>query len=129
MTDMNDLDEKIRKALSRDDAAMIGHPNDGLRLDHQVIAVFKGGNLFMNAIAMIFTFVFFGLAIYCVVRFFHTDITKELLTWGFGFSTCALAVSMLKMWFWMEMQRIAVTREVKRVELLTARLLQELASK
>jgi hypothetical protein len=33
---------------------------------------------------------------------------------------------MLKMWFWMEMQRIAVTREVKRVELLTAKLLERM---
>ena len=129
MNDINDLDEKIRKALSRDDAAMIGDPNDGLRLDQQVIGVFKGGNRFMNAIAITFTFVFLGLAIYCVVRFFDTDVTKELIAWGIGFGTCALAVSMLKLWFWMEMQRIAVTREVKRVELLTARLLQELASK
>lgn len=126
---MNDLDAKIRKALNNSDAAMIGDPNDGLRLDQQLIGVFKGGNRFMNAIAMIFTFVFLGLAIYCVVRFFDTDVTKELLIWGYGFSICALAVSMLKLWFWMEMQRIAVTREVKRVELLTARLLQELASK
>lgn len=129
MTDMNDLDEKIRKALSRNDAAMIGNPNDGLRLDEQVLGVFRSGNRFMNAIAMIFTFVFFGLAIYCIVRFFATDVTKELIAWGIGFGTCALAVSMLKLWFWMEMQRLAVTREVKRVELLTARLLQELAAK
>jgi len=129
MNDMNDLDDKIRKALSNEDAAMIGNPNDGLRLDHQVIAVFKGGNLFMNMIAIVFTFVFMGIGIYCVVRFFDTDVTKELLTWGFGFSMCMIAVSMLKLWFWMEMHRIAVTREVKRVELLTARLLQELAAK
>ena len=129
MTDMNNLDDKIRKALSNEDAEMIGDPNDGLRLDQQVIAVFKGGNRFMNMIAFSFTFVFMGLAIYCVVRFFDTDITKELLIWGFGFSLCVMAVSMLKIWFWMEMQRIAVTREIKRVELLTARLLEELVAK
>jgi len=128
MNDMNDLDNKIRKALSNDDAAMIGSPEDGLRLDQLVLSVFKSGNRFMNSIAMVFTFVFLGLAIYCAVRFFDTDVTKELLAWGFGFSLCILAVSMFKLWFWMEMHRIAVTREVKRVELLTARLLQELAS-
>lgn len=126
---MNDLDEKIRKALNNSDAAMIGDPNDGLRLDQQVIGVFKGGNLFMNSIAMIFTFAFFGLAIYCTVRFFNTDVTQELITWGIGITVSTFAMGMLKIWFWMEMHRIAVTREVKRVELLTARLLQELASK
>ena len=129
MNDMKNLDDQIRKALSNKDAAMIGDPNDGLRIDQQLIAVFKHGNRFMNAIAMIFTLVFLGIGIYCVVRFFETDVTKELLAWGFGFSMCMIAVSMLKLWFWMEMHRIAVTREVKRVELLTARLLQELATK
>ncbi len=126
---MKNLDDQIRNALSPDDAEMIGDPEDGLRLDQQLIGVFKGGNRFMNAIAMIFTFVFLGLAIYCVVQFHDTNNTKELLAWGFGICLCFMAVSMLKLWFWMEMHRIAVTREVKRVELLTARLLQELAAK
>jgi len=129
MNDMNDLDDKIRKALNTNDAQMLGNPNEGLRLDQQVIAVFRQCNRLMNTIAIVFTFVFMGLGIYCVVRFFDTDVTKELLAWGFGFSMCMIAVSMLKMWFWMEMQRVAITREVKRVELLTARLLQELAAK
>ena len=126
---MNNLDDQIRKALSPDDAEKIGNPEDGLRLDQQVLGVFQGGNRFMNVIAMIFTFIFLGLAIYCVVRFFETDVTKELIAWGLGASMCFMAISMFKIWFWMEMQRLAVTREVKRVELLTARLLQELASK
>lgn len=129
MNDMNDLDDKIRKALSNKDAAMIGDPNDGLRLDQQVIAVFKHGNRFVNTIAFVFTFVFLGLGIYCVVRFFDTEVTKELIAWGLGFSMCMIAVSMFKLWFWMEMHRIAVTREVKRVELLAARLLQVIQSK
>jgi Family of unknown function (DUF6768) len=129
MNDMNNLDDKIRKALSQDDAKMLGDPHDGLRLDQLVLSAFKQGNRFINGIAMVFTFVFLAIAIYAVVRFFGTEDTKELLTWGFAFSMCVLAVSMLKLWFWMEMQRVLVTREVKRVELLTARLLQELAAK
>ncbi|MBL4699168.1 MAG: hypothetical protein JKX70_10080 [Phycisphaerales bacterium] len=129
MNDMKNLDDQIRKALSRDDAAMIGNPNDGLRLDQQVIGVFKNGNKIATMGVMFFSFVFLGLAIYCAVRFFDTDVTKELIAWSIGFLTCSITISMLKIWFWMEMQRIAVTREVKRVELLTARLLQELATK
>lgn len=126
---MNDLDDKIRNALNPNDAEMIGSPDDGLRLDQMVLSVFKTRNRAATVLAMLFTFVFMGIAIWCVVRFFETDITKELLAWGFGFLVCTLAVSMLKLWFWMEMQRIAITREVKRVELLTARLLQEMGAK
>ena len=45
-----------------------------------------------------------------------------LLVWGGGFMFCMMAVSMLKLWFWMEMQTNSVLREVKRVELQVSRL-------
>lgn len=123
---MNNLDEHIRNALSPDDATMIGDPDDGLRIDQLMLSTLKTRNWFITGVAFVYTFVFLGLAIWCAVRFFGTDVTKEQLAWGFGFTVCTLGVSMLKMWFWMEMQRIAITREVKKVELLTARMLQEL---
>jgi Family of unknown function (DUF6768) len=121
---MKDLDDQIRKALNHDENELIGEPEDGLRIDQLMLSTFKSRNKFITVIAFIYTFVFMGLAIWCAIRFFNTDVTKELLTWGFGFTICMMAVSMLKMWFWMEMQRIAITREVKKVELLTARMLQ-----
>ena len=121
---MKDLDDQIRKALNHDENELIGEPEDGLRIDQLMLSTFKSRNKFITVIAFIYTFVFMGLAIWCAIRFFNTDVTKELLTWGFGFTICMIAVSMLKMWFWMEMQRIAITREVKKVELLTARMLQ-----
>ncbi|MCA9302823.1 MAG: hypothetical protein KC996_01735 [Phycisphaerales bacterium] len=123
---MNNIDEQIRHALNSEEQAMMGDPGDGLRIDQLILSPFRSRNWFITAIAMVYTLVFLGLAIFCAVRFFDASETKILLAWGFGFSFCMLAVSMLKMWFWMEMQRIAVTREVKRVQLLSARLLHEL---
>ena len=122
---MDDLDKKIRSALTPQNNELIGEPNEGLRIDQLMLSTFRTRNWFITAIAFVYTFVFFGLAIYSVVRFFAAEETKHLLAWGFGFSFCMLAVAMLKMWFWMEMQRLAMTREIKRVELLLARLLQQ----
>jgi hypothetical protein len=123
---MDNLDKQIRDALSPTDRALIGEPEDGLRADQLMLATFRTRNRFLTTLAFIYTFAFLGLSIWCAVRFFNATETKHLLAWGFGFSACMLAVAMLKMWFWMEMQRIAVTREVKRVELLTAKLLERL---
>ena len=125
---MDNLDKQIRDALTPDDRALIGTPDEGLRADQLMLATFKTRNKFLTALAFVYTFVFFGLAVWCAVRFFGASETKHLLAWGFAFSFCMLAVAMLKMWFWMEMQRIAVTREVKRVELLTAKLLERMSS-
>lgn len=126
MNEMKDLDDQIRNALNHDENKMIGDPNDGLRIDQLMLSTLKTRNKFITIIALVYSLVFMALGVWCVVRFFGTDVTKELLMWGFGFSFCMLAVSMLKMWFWIEMHRIAVTREVKRVELLTAKLLSEM---
>ena len=123
---MDNLDKQIQDALTPKDRALIGNPDDGMRFDQLMRATFQTRNKFLTALAFIYTFAFLGLGIWCAVRFFNSTETKALLTWGFAFSACMLAVAMLKMWFWMEMQRIAVTREVKRVELLTAKLLERL---
>lgn len=126
---MNMLDDQIRNALSHEDAEMIGGPNDGLRLDQLLISTFQSRNRFITIMMMLVSFVFLGLSIWCATRFFGAEDTKELLTWGFGFIIGIFAVSFMKIWFWLEMQRIAITREVKKVELLSARLLQEMATK
>jgi hypothetical protein len=42
--------------------------------------------------------------------------------WATACIMCTAAVALLKTWYWMEMQRIVVMREIKRVELQIARL-------
>lgn len=117
---MDNLDEKIRSALSTNDAKDLGDPNDGLRLDRMVLSTLRESNRFTTVVAFVFTFVMLGVAVFCAIRFFAGEGTKELIGWAAGFLVCMIAVSMVKLWFWMEMQRVAVTREVKRVELLVA---------
>ncbi|MBL4591977.1 MAG: hypothetical protein JKY96_08465, partial [Phycisphaerales bacterium] len=102
---MDDLDTKIRNALNSENTKLLGDPNDGHRLDQLVLSVFKSNNRFITALMMVMTFVFLGIAIWCVVQFFGTDNTKELIAFASGFLTCMMALSMMKIWFWMEMQR------------------------
>jgi hypothetical protein len=122
---MDELDTKIRKALSSENAELIGDPNEGLRHDQMVISVFKSRNFLINIGVVLISLAFMGVAIWCAVRFFGTDDMKELITFASGFLACMMAVSMMKIWFWMEMQRIMVTREIKRVELLLATLMRQ----
>lgn len=123
---MNDsLDDKIRNSLNSTDAALIGAPEDGLRIDQLVLSVFKTRNRNAMFVTMFVSILSLGISIYLAIKFFQTDDTKLLLSYGIGFLCCMMVVCMLKLWFWMEMQRIAVTREVKRVELLAAKLLEQ----
>ncbi len=126
---MKDLDKQIQQALTREDAEMIGDHEDGLRVNQLMLATFKARNRYFSIIGFIYSFVFLGIGIWCVYHFYHASEIKELLAWGLSAVVSFFALGMIKVWFWVEMQRIAISRQVKRVELLSARLLQQLGSR
>ena len=53
--------------------------------------------------------------LYCSV--FNSEATKDLIKWGVGTMIFLLGVSMLKIFAWMQMDKNALLREVKRLEL------------
>jgi hypothetical protein len=59
----------------------------------------------------------FGLAIYCLVKTFDEENANNLLLWIAGFFFCFIVMSMLKLYSWMAMDRNAILREMKRLEL------------
>jgi hypothetical protein len=59
----------------------------------------------------------FGMFVYCLVQFFKTDITNELIKWGSGGLLFISMSSMLKLFSWMQMDKNAILRELKRLEL------------
>ena len=65
---------------------------------------------------------FLGLGVFSAIKFFKAEATNDVVTWASAFIVCMIGVSMLKIWYWMEMQRNILTREIKRVELQIARL-------
>ncbi len=123
---MNNLDDQIRKALNPSDAEMLGDPDDGLRVDQLVISTFRSRHWIMTVPIVVVSLVVFALSIWCLVRFFDATEVQHMIGWAMGVITGTFMIGFMKVWFWMEMQRIAITREVKRVELLSARLIQKL---
>jgi len=60
--------------------------------------------------------------VYSAVRFFGAETTRTQIAWSVGFLTSNMVVAMMKMWFWMQMDKNTVIREVKRLELQVATL-------
>jgi hypothetical protein len=71
---------------------------------------------------MALTLVFVGLTVWCGYEFFTAASVDDRVFWGVLAVVGFHGVSMLKMWFFMEMNRHSVTRELKRVEIALARL-------
>jgi hypothetical protein len=67
--------------------------------------------------------VFSVVAVWCGIRFFlgSSDV-PEMLRWGAGMFIAWSAVMGGKVWYWGQMERITLTREIKRVEVMVAQL-------
>jgi hypothetical protein len=123
---MTDVDEKIREALRREDAELLEHYQTEPPVHELLIETFRGRRVWMSSLALVFTFLFFGLSLFALYGFFHADETRSSIAWASGFLWSSLAVAMLKIWFWMELQRNSVVREIKRLELQVANLCRQL---
>jgi hypothetical protein len=117
---MTNLDQAIRDALSIEDAKALEGSGAGQPLTRQLGDMFKGRLAWMNVIVWIAGFGAFGVLVYCGVRFVVAPDTREMLLWLAGAGLASLAVVMIKTYAWMELQKNAVLREIKRLELQVA---------
>lgn len=115
-TNMEDIDKLIKETLTQEEARFYDQL-DEQNVFQMVIGLFKGKNKWILVMMNIMTLIFFGLFVYCTVQFFNTDNTNELIKWGIGSLVFIIGVSMLKVFAWMQMDKNAILREMKRLEL------------
>lgn len=118
---MSKLDQAIRQALSEEDAAFLAKFEDQSPF-HEALGTFSGKWGAMNVFAAIVTFAMFGAALYCAASAFEAAAVRETVLWSAGALLAMIALAMLKMYFWMEMNKNVTLREIKRLELQVARL-------
>jgi hypothetical protein len=70
---------------------------------------------------------FFGFFMYCAFQFFNTEVTNELVKWGVFGTLSLMASSLLKLFSWMQMDKKAIIREMKRLELQVSSLSSKLS--
>ena len=115
------IDQLIKTTLSQEEFKLF-EALDEQNIFQSVRGIFKGKNKWIMYAMNIMTLVFFALFVYCLIMFFKTDITNELIQWGIGIVVFLLGVSMLKIFAWMQMDKKALIREIKRLELQVASL-------
>jgi len=113
---MEEIDQLIKDTLSKEEAAFYDSL-DEQNLFQMVFGLFKGKNAWLLIITNIMTVIFFGLFVYCSFQFFNVDTTEELLRWGFLTVMLLLSLSVLKIYAWMQIDKNAILREMKRLEL------------
>ncbi|CAN5531655.1 hypothetical protein BH09PLA1_BH09PLA1_32110 [soil metagenome] len=83
---------------------------------------FRGKSRWLSIISWVKMIFFILAAAACAIQFFRTDSTKALIGWASLFVVFSLGMSILFVLYWLELNRNAVTRELKRLELRIAEL-------
>ncbi len=112
-----EIDEMIKKALSKEEAAYYDKLNEQ-SLPEMLTGLYVGKLKWFNVLLGIVTTVFAAGMFYSIYQFMHTDDLKEMIRWGAAMFACGLVTSMIKMWSWNQLDKNAILRELKRIELL-----------
>ena len=119
---MNELNKKIKEALREEDAEMFEEFGSEPSIFEMLMETFRGRHRWLVFLTMFWTIVFLVLGVLSVIRFFRAEELRDLLMWAAASAFLLSGVSMMKVWFWMELNKNAITREIKRLELQIARL-------
>ena len=123
---MSNIDAKIKRALEATDTDL-AHEFDGDQsMTEMVFDVFRGTQKWLTFLAIFCSIVFMAASVFGIIQLFKAQELHEHILWGLGVMFCFSAVSLMKIWFWMQMNRNSILREIKRVELQVARLAAKL---
>jgi hypothetical protein len=112
---MNTLEDDLRKALANGEAPYDLDREEGVF--RQWVGIFRGKMRWMAIVATIEAVLFTVLIVLAIIEFFQTDDTKWQIFYATGVLLLAILVLLVKLWGWMQMNRYALQREIKRLEL------------
>lgn len=111
-----EIDKLIKETLTQEEAKFYDELEEQ-NVFEMIGGLFRGKNKWMMYLMNFMTLIFFGMFVYCIIQFFNTEIINEMLTWGLGGLVFLFGVSMLKIFAWMQMDKNAILREMKRLEI------------
>jgi len=119
------LDERIRMALSKEDEELIKSLEKDPGLLEVTMETLAGRYRIANVLGMVAMILMMIGACYCFWQLYWTEASqvKELIAYSVGGCLLFLSVSVMKIWFWMLINRNDTVREVKRLEFKVSRLL------
>ena len=115
------IDEMIARALGdaeREEFEALG----GLTLFEQIVETFRGRTRWLNGILIVYSLLFSTLFGVSIFRFLAATEVREQIMWASLGILAMVIIGLLKMWYWMELNRVTIMREIKRLELQVARL-------
>jgi hypothetical protein len=116
MSTLHDIDSLIKETLTEEEAKFYDEL-DEQGLIGSIKSIFSGKLGWLAVIMNIINLGVFGFLIYSFIQFFNVTETNELIKWGLAIGISISFMSMIKLYGWMQMEKRAILREMKRLEL------------
>lgn len=114
---MNELDEKIRAALSDEEQQAVQALDEQLGLFQMLAMALKGKQAWLTWYMWILGLVIFVLGLYCLSQFLGSEELQQQLVWMLAIQTCLAIIIVIKVIGWQQLQKLELMREIKRLEL------------
>jgi len=111
-----EIDVLIRDALGQADADLFDEFGEQ-SLAGMATEVLRGRHRWAVGASFAVGLAFLALSVWSLIRFLGAADPSEMLRWGALFFFSITVVWAMKIWYWMEMNRKALAREIKRLEL------------
>lgn len=114
-----EIDEMIKTALSNDEAAFYEDLKEQSPFE-MIGGLFEGKMKWWTIGGGIISLGFVALSVFCLLKVLGTEETNSVIRWSLALIGAMSVPTMLKLWNWHQMQRNAILREIKRLQLLLA---------
>ncbi len=115
----DDLDNMIKKALSKEEAAYYEDLHEQ-SLPEMLTGLYSGRLKWLNMLFVVVTVIFSTIMFYSIYQFMNTEDLREMMRWGAAMFGSGIMAAMIKLWSWNQLDKNALLREIKRLELLLA---------
>ncbi|HEX9564548.1 MAG TPA: DUF6768 family protein [Gemmatimonadaceae bacterium] len=117
----DDTDKVIRAALEQEESETPRDLEDP-SMAELLTETFRGRHRRVAMGGAALNLLLFVAAVSSAIQFFRAPDVREMLLWSGATFLCFGLVLAIKVWYWLEMVRLAITRDVKRLELQVSRL-------
>lgn len=122
----DDTDRIIRRALEQEEEELRGIDDPGMV--ELLTETFRGRHRRLAIGGAVVNLLLFVAAVFSAIQFVAAADVRGMLRWGAATFLCFGLVTAIKVWYWLEMARLSITRDVKRLELRVSRLVDRLGA-
>jgi len=114
---MNNIDEEIKKALSKADHKAPDQIGEESGLFEIIGLSFSGRQAWLTYTIYALGFATFITGVWMSTKFFASTDIKTSLAWLLGIIVCLFGLAIVKVISWQQMQKLEILREIKRLEM------------